>query len=150
MAEQRVVVPRYPDDDGFLSGPPNRIGQLRASRHLHEIGGPRFAVYNLEQGRSDGARLLPRTTRLALWAEHLQRDNVPVDFCQGLNMLRDSAADVDLWHDSGCRGPRPNGRLRRHQTEPVGPLRTPLAGLLYRLVNDPDGRPLALRLRGQY
>ena len=47
-----VVVPRYPDDDGFLSGPPNRIGQLRALRHLHEIGGPRFAVYNLEQGRS--------------------------------------------------------------------------------------------------
>ena len=43
-----VVVPRYPDADGLLSGPPNRIGQLRAMRLLHEVAPDRVGVFDLE------------------------------------------------------------------------------------------------------
>jgi phosphatidylserine/phosphatidylglycerophosphate/cardiolipin synthase-like enzyme len=43
-----VVVPRFPDQDGRISGPPNRLGQLSAMALLAEAGGSRFAVYDLE------------------------------------------------------------------------------------------------------
>jgi phosphatidylserine/phosphatidylglycerophosphate/cardiolipin synthase-like enzyme len=43
-----AVVPRYPDRDGRLSGPPNRIGQERAMALLEAAGGDRVAVYDLE------------------------------------------------------------------------------------------------------
>jgi phosphatidylserine/phosphatidylglycerophosphate/cardiolipin synthase-like enzyme len=42
-----AVVPRFPDADGRLSGPPNRLGQLEAMRALSAAGGPRFGVYDL-------------------------------------------------------------------------------------------------------
>jgi phosphatidylserine/phosphatidylglycerophosphate/cardiolipin synthase-like enzyme len=43
-----VVVPRFPDADGTFSGPPNRLGQIRAMRLLAEAGGDRAAVYDVE------------------------------------------------------------------------------------------------------
>src|ERR1019366_8341133 len=43
-----VVVPRYPDSDGPLSGPPIRIGQLRAIRMLREAAPGRVGVFDLE------------------------------------------------------------------------------------------------------
>jgi len=43
-----AVVPRYPDQDGRLSGPPNRIGQQRALEVLREAGGDRVVVFDLE------------------------------------------------------------------------------------------------------
>jgi phosphatidylserine/phosphatidylglycerophosphate/cardiolipin synthase-like enzyme len=43
-----AVVPRYPDADGRLSGPPNRIGQLRALRLLREAAPDRVGVFDLE------------------------------------------------------------------------------------------------------
>jgi phosphatidylserine/phosphatidylglycerophosphate/cardiolipin synthase-like enzyme len=43
-----AVVPRFPDEDGRLSGPPNRIGQLRAMRLLHEAAPDRVGVFDLE------------------------------------------------------------------------------------------------------
>ena len=43
-----AVVPRYPDRDGRLSGPPNRIGQQRAIELLREAGGERVAFFDLE------------------------------------------------------------------------------------------------------
>jgi len=200
-----VVVPRLPDEDGVLSGPPNRIGQHIALRHLRQIGGRRFAIYDLERdrvpiyvhakiciiddvwmtigsdnlnrrswthdselscailddtldrreptdpaGTGDGARVLPRETRLQLWREHLERDDVPVDLQDGFELLRSSADELDQWHAAGCNGPRPLGRLRHHEPEPVPFWQLPLAHVAYRLVNDPDGRPLRLRLRRSY
>lgn len=48
-----AVVPRYPDRDGRLSGPPNRIGQQTAIDRVLAAGADRVAVYDLEneQGR---------------------------------------------------------------------------------------------------
>jgi phosphatidylserine/phosphatidylglycerophosphate/cardiolipin synthase-like enzyme len=43
-----AVVPRYPDQDGRLSGPPNRIGRQAALDLLRDAGGDRVAVYDLE------------------------------------------------------------------------------------------------------
>ena len=41
------MVPRYPDADGKLTGPPNRLGQIEALRLLTAAGGARFGVYDL-------------------------------------------------------------------------------------------------------
>ena len=43
-----AVVPRYPDEDGRLTGPPNRIGQQAALDTVRAAGGDRVAVYDLE------------------------------------------------------------------------------------------------------
>jgi phosphatidylserine/phosphatidylglycerophosphate/cardiolipin synthase-like enzyme len=43
-----VVVPRYPDRNGVVSGAPHRIGQLGVIDLLNEAGGDRFAIYDLE------------------------------------------------------------------------------------------------------
>ncbi len=43
-----AVVPRYPDQDGPLTGPPNRIGQQAALDLVKSAGGDRVAVYDLE------------------------------------------------------------------------------------------------------
>jgi len=46
-----AVVPRYPDQDGRLTGPPNRIGQQAALDAVRAAGGDRVAVYDLENER---------------------------------------------------------------------------------------------------
>jgi len=43
-----VVVPRYPDSDGPLAGPPSRIGQIDAIRMLRRAAPGRFAAFDLE------------------------------------------------------------------------------------------------------
>ncbi|MET3206284.1 UNVERIFIED_ORG: phosphatidylserine/phosphatidylglycerophosphate/cardiolipin synthase-like enzyme [Arthrobacter sp. UYEF13] len=43
-----AVVPRYPDTDGLLGGPPKRIGQVRAMRMLHRVAPGRIGVFDLE------------------------------------------------------------------------------------------------------
>jgi phosphatidylserine/phosphatidylglycerophosphate/cardiolipin synthase-like enzyme len=43
-----AVVPRYPDRDGRLSGPPYRIGQQMAMNELSEAGGERVVFFDLE------------------------------------------------------------------------------------------------------
>jgi phosphatidylserine/phosphatidylglycerophosphate/cardiolipin synthase-like enzyme len=43
-----VVVPRYPDSDGSLAGPPSRIGQLRAIRMLRQVAPDRVGIFDLE------------------------------------------------------------------------------------------------------
>jgi phosphatidylserine/phosphatidylglycerophosphate/cardiolipin synthase-like enzyme len=198
-----VVVPAFPDEDGRISGPANRISQLRVLSKLAEAGGDRFAAYNLERsdglpiyvhakicivddtwmvtgsdnfnrrswthdseltlaildetvddrapldpgGFGDMARTLPRSTRLELWAEHLERDDAPVDLAEGFAVLGESADNLDRWYASGRVGPRPVGRLRRHRPAPVKWWATPAAEAFYRIVSDPDGRPLSMRIR---
>ena len=43
-----AVVPRYPASDGPLTGPPSRIGQLRAIRMLRQVAPGRVGVFDLE------------------------------------------------------------------------------------------------------
>ena len=46
-----VVVPRHPDRNGMISGPPLRLGQQAMIERLSEAGGDRFAIYDLENER---------------------------------------------------------------------------------------------------
>lgn len=46
-----AVVPRFPDADGPVSGPPNRLGQIRAMRLLRAAAPDRVAVFDLESPR---------------------------------------------------------------------------------------------------
>jgi phosphatidylserine/phosphatidylglycerophosphate/cardiolipin synthase-like enzyme len=43
-----AVVPRFPDQDGRFSRPPNDIGRADAMRVLREAGGRRVAIYDVE------------------------------------------------------------------------------------------------------
>lgn len=43
-----VVVPRYPDKDGTLSGPPSRLAQARAMAIVQAAGGGRVGFYDVE------------------------------------------------------------------------------------------------------
>lgn len=43
-----AVVPRHPDRNGAITGPPYRIGQQRALERVVAAGGDRVAVYDLE------------------------------------------------------------------------------------------------------
>jgi phosphatidylserine/phosphatidylglycerophosphate/cardiolipin synthase-like enzyme len=43
-----AVLPRYPDQDGRMSLPPNLVGRIEALRMLSDAGGDRVAVYSVE------------------------------------------------------------------------------------------------------
>ncbi len=43
-----AVVPRFPDSDGAVNGPPNRVGQITALELLRSAAPQRVAVYDLE------------------------------------------------------------------------------------------------------
>ena len=43
-----AVIPRFPDEDGRLSGPPNLVGHQLALELLYRSGGERVAVYGIE------------------------------------------------------------------------------------------------------
>ena len=101
-------------------------------------------------GLGDGARALARNTRLLLWSEHLESDAVPLDPDEGFEALRQAADALDAWHQSGRVTSRPRGLLRHHRTDPVPWFAQPYSRLMYRFVNDPDGRPLRMLGRHAY
>ena len=43
-----AVVPRYPDSDGILGGPPKRVGQMRAISRMRRVAPDRVGVFDLE------------------------------------------------------------------------------------------------------
>jgi phosphatidylserine/phosphatidylglycerophosphate/cardiolipin synthase-like enzyme len=43
-----IVIPRYPDPDGRIAGKASALGREEVQRALHEAGGERVAVYDLE------------------------------------------------------------------------------------------------------
>jgi phosphatidylserine/phosphatidylglycerophosphate/cardiolipin synthase-like enzyme len=94
-----------------------------------------------------------RDLRLTLAGEHLDR-NDPMDELQAPATLfapfAECAERLQRWYDGGCRGPRPPGRLRPLSDGTQTTFTKAWATMAYRLVYDPDGRPLKVRLRRSF
>jgi phosphatidylserine/phosphatidylglycerophosphate/cardiolipin synthase-like enzyme len=107
-------------------------------------------------GTGEGARTLARDLRLELAREHLDRaadgskDDDLLDPDRFVAALDASAKALDAWHDGGRVGPRPPGRLRPHHAERLSIPTRLWATPVYRALDDPDGRPLRLRLKHDF
>jgi hypothetical protein len=87
---------------------------------------------------------------MALAREHLDDSAADGDSAAMFAMYARTAAALQQWYDGGQAGPRPPGRLRPIHDVPQ-PWSTRIwAEPLYRTVYDPDGRPVPMRLRGQF
>ena len=62
----------------------------------------------------------------------------------------DAAARLEAWHEGGCEGDRPAGRLRPIPLPPLSRLTRMWAKLPLDVVHDPDGRPGPLRNSSEY
>lgn len=104
--------------------------------------------------QTEPAGSFARRLRLGLSREHLDRpdgdDEDLLDPPAAFAAFAESAARLQAWHDSGCRGPRPPGRLRPYRQPRVEGRRRLFAAAFYRTVSDPDGRPPRLRRAGGF
>lgn len=105
----------------------------------------------------DGARVFARELRLRLAREHLDRDDGDdgddADLVDPLGAFRAfaySAARLQGWHEGGRRGPRPPGRLRPYTPPEFSGIGKVLAETVYRVADDPDGRPTAMHWAGRF
>ena len=121
------------------------IGVLDSDPDLREPRDP--------AGLGDGARVFARDLRLRLCSEHLDRGPGDVDDLLSpagvVAAFRRQAGALAAWHEGGGTGGRPPGRLLPHRTCRPTTVQRYWAAPLYRLVYDPDGRPLRDRIRGR-
>ncbi len=88
-----------------------------------------------------------RDLRTRLGQEHLDLSSPEtlVDPVAAFEAFAASAAALQSWHDGGRQGARPPGRLRPFEPVQLSNWTRRWAGILYRTVFDPDGRPRSMR-----
>jgi phosphatidylserine/phosphatidylglycerophosphate/cardiolipin synthase-like enzyme len=199
-----AVLPRFPDQDGKLSLPPNLLGRVTALAALRAAGGDRVAVYSPENeagvpiyvhakvcvvddtwaivgsdnfnrrswthdselscavideagapgdgAMPTGAGPYPRALRVALAREHLGAAANGTEDCGAgtFAAFQRAAQSLDAWHAGGRRGPRPPGQLRTYPAPQLSAWTRTWASVPYRLIYDPDGRPLSWRRAGRF
>ncbi len=106
-------------------------------------------------GLGDGARVFARELRLELVREHLDRSRDDdeedlVDPISFFDAVSASATHLDTWHRDPAASPRPTGRLRKHEIDVPPPWQQRLVAVAYRLLVDPDGRPIGMRFRRRF
>ena len=103
---------------------------------------------------SPASRSYALRLRLSLAREHLDRhdgdDEDLEDPTQAFAAFSRAASELDAWHSSSKRGPRPPGRLRTYPPIKLSRFARTWTQPLYRTVYDPDGRPRSLRRVNQY
>lgn len=170
-----AVVPRYPEEDNRISGPPMLLGQRQAWQRLREAGGDRFAMYDLEN--EDGTPVYVHAKvcivddewmtvgsdnlNLRSWTHDSELTCAVVDpsgelprrlrttlWAEHLGVPADDPRLADPAHAPQVWAERvgvAGSRIRRH-VPPALPARTRLwAGPAYRMFYDPDGRPRGMR-----
>ena len=94
-----------------------------------------------------------RALRLDLAREHLDRPG-PMDdlhdLAETFSIFADCATELQRWYDGGCQGARPPGRLRPVDDGTLTRFTRAWTMPLYRLLYDPDGRPVKVRMRRSF
>jgi hypothetical protein len=99
-----------------------------------------------------GAGPFPRALRIALAREHLgaAADGADDPGAGAFAAFRRAAQALDAWYAGGRAGPRPPGQLRGYPTPRLSSWTRAWASVPYRLIYDPDGRPLSWRRAGRF
>ena len=175
-----AVVPRFPDDDGRVSGPPNRIGQESALALLRAAGGARFEVFDLHNPQGVPVYVHAKVcivddTWMSCGSDNFNRRSWTHDSELTVAVLDDEgrlprevrtllwSEHLDLPADDTRlveaadplalwheRAGLAGSRIRVHNVEPVGAAARIWAAAMYRIVYDPDGRPWSLRRRNKF
>jgi phosphatidylserine/phosphatidylglycerophosphate/cardiolipin synthase-like enzyme len=169
-----AVVPRHPEEDNKVAGPPMRYGQRIAWDRLREAGGERFAMFDLENAAGtpvyvhakvcivDDAWMTIGSDNLNLrsWTHDSELTCAVVDpdgelprslrtrlWAEHLGLPDDERlADVeDPMALWTSRLGAPGSRIALHEPPRLSRRTTLWARPAYRLAYDPDGRPRALR-----
>ncbi len=170
-----AVVPRFPEEDNRVAGPPMIYGQRLAWEALREAGGDRFAMYDLENAAGTPIYVHAKVCvvddhwmtigsdnlNLRSWTHDSELTCAVVDpegelprtvrtslWAEHLGLPQDDPRLADLAGARDLWAERVGAggsRIRPHEPS-VLPARTRWwARAAYRTVYDPDGRPRALR-----
>jgi phosphatidylserine/phosphatidylglycerophosphate/cardiolipin synthase-like enzyme len=175
-----AVVPRYPEEDNRVSGPPMEFGQRLAWERLRQAGGDRFAMYDLENAEGtpiyvhakvcvvDDEWLTIGSDNLNLrsWTHDSEITCAVVDpdgqlprrfrtclWAEHLGIPVDDPRAADLATAPARWAERvgaPGSRIRAHVPDAVAGPTRLWARPAYRWIYDPDGRPRRLRRSGRF
>jgi len=175
-----VVVPRFPEEDGRVSGPPPRLGQQMARNLMDKAGGDRFAMFDLENDAgtpvyvhakvcvvddewmtcgSDNLNLRSWTHDSEVTCAVVDPDgNLPRElrislWAEHLGLAPDDARLSDLAGAGSLwaqRAGQPDSRIRDHVPTTVPRVARLWARPTYHTLFDPDGRPRKLRGTDQF
>jgi phosphatidylserine/phosphatidylglycerophosphate/cardiolipin synthase-like enzyme len=168
-----AVVPRYPDADGAVSGPPNRLGQIHALETLRSAAPGRVGVYDIENDAGAPIYVHAKVcvvddTWMTCGSDNFNRRSWTSDSeitCATVAPELARETRIQLWAEHlrlptddprlgdhrdavalwDARADSREARARRHEPAPVSAWQRLWAEPLYRTIFDPDGRPRRLR-----